>query len=279
MKDNKKQLFLLLRCNKCSSEKPLYYNSTMLTCNCGNKINIKEGIVNYTSDKILQQIPEVEARDEQAEDYLLQGVFPTQIDHMKKFIDNLPTWTKNKPVLDLGCGPGPFTSIFLKRGYKVVGVDFSKKSLVINNKKNQEYKTKVAFIKADLNKIRIAKKSVSVLIMCNFLQHLGSYNKRALFLKNIFKSLITEGFFILTFLNFNLKNLLKKDRFGSYSKGKIKYERLSAREVIKMLPKGVKINSIVPMNISNKPISDRILSYLPGARYLSRMILITGRKI
>lgn len=99
------------------------------------------------------------------------------------------------------------------------------------------------------------------------------------FIKKIFESLVPGGWFFLTFSNFNLVNFFKADLHGSFAGGAIHYERLILKEVLKMLPQGIKIHSVTPMDISSSIFMDRLAARLPPARYLSRMMLIYGRKV
>lgn len=248
------------------------------SCNCGNRIEVKNGIVQYSCDEHLHEISEVEARDSQSDGYLKHAKFPIQIHRINRFLKRLPNNIKTRPVLDLGCGPGPTTNLLLKNGYKVVAVDFSEKSLLLNSKINSSYDSMSSFVKADLNNIRFADNSTYLLMMCDFLQHLGQYEDRILFLKHVYDSLIPGGYFYLSFFNFNIKNYLKGDIRGTFADGNIKYERLLYKEVVGSLPASIKIDAIIPMNIFHSVLPDRLLAAIPGACYLSRMIAISGQK-
>jgi hypothetical protein len=45
-----------------------------------------------------------------------------------------------------------------------------------------------------------------------------------------------------------------------------------------MFPPEVEIDDIIPVNLFYHPRVDWLAGYLPGARYFSRWIIITGRK-
>jgi ubiquinone/menaquinone biosynthesis C-methylase UbiE len=182
-------------------------------------------------------------------------------------------------VLELGSGPGPFTHMLLGQGYHVVAVDFSEKSLLINRDSNTAYGSRVCYVKADLNSLVMARESSNLLLMCDFLQHLGDYDTRNAFISKVFNWLAPGGFFYLTFFNFNIKNYFKGDAHGSFASGAIRYERLLHKEVLKALPKNIAVDSVIPLNIFHSVILDRLASGLPGARYLARMFAICGRKI
>jgi hypothetical protein len=119
---------------------------------------------------------------------------------------------------------------------------------------------------------------MSLLLMCDFLQHLGNRGARDAFLVRAFEWLRPGGAFCLTFFNFNVKNYLKRDRRGTFADGAIGYERLLYRDVIRALPPGVSVDAVTPLNIFHGATADRMASMVPGARWLSRMIMIAGSK-
>jgi len=193
-----------------------------------------------------------------------------------EFCERIPSdQLENKTVLDLGCGPGPNTSTLLSKGCRVIAVDFSKESLAINRKQNMDRHTQVVYVSADLNRIRFAENSVDILVMSDFLQHLGSESIQREFLQNIFKSLKPGGRFYLTFFNINLKNLIKSDTHGTWNEG-ISYTRNRASKVLSMLPTDIDVTQQVPMNLSSSIALDRICSRLPFADWFARWMLLTG---
>lgn len=66
----------------------------------------------------------------------------------KAFMKLLPEKAK---ILDLGCGPGRDAKYFSKKGYEVVGVDFSEKMLQIA----REIAPKAKFLKQDLRRVKL----------------------------------------------------------------------------------------------------------------------------
>jgi hypothetical protein len=118
-----------------------------------------------------------------------------------------------------------------------------------------------------------------VLVMADFLQHLGSREQRETLLRKAIEAMKPGGRFYLTFFNLNIKHFLRGDVHGAYSSGRIRYERLTPENVVDSLPESANILSIRPMNIVNSSFGlDRALSFVPGARYLGRMIELTGLK-
>lgn len=263
----------------CAQNAHLSWSHARGLCECGNRIEVDQTLVYYTASECLEEISEVTARDNQAVGYLQHSKFPIQIFRVKQFLSGLPRLAKERPVFELGCGPGPFTQMLLEQGYQVVAVDFSERSLLINRDANTAFGSKVCYVKADLNSLLMARESTNLLLMCDFLQHLGAYHKRNAFLAKAFEWLAPGGSFYLTFFNFNIKNYLKGDLHGSFAGGAITYERLLYKEVLRALPRNIKVDWVVPLNIFHSVVSDRLASGLPGAKYVARMMGISGRKV
>jgi SAM-dependent methyltransferase len=267
-----------LRCPSCAREVELDSNDAPATCGCGTVLGVESGLVAYSSRPGLRGIPEVAARDGEADGYLQHAKFPIQRFRVKQFLAGLPDWLKKRPVIELGCGPGPHTRSLLEADYDVIAVDFSEKSLLINRDANLDYAGRVCYVKADLNALKMSPDCTNLLLMCDFLQHLGSADVRAAFIRKAFDWLAPGGYFYLTFFNLNVVNYLKGDLRGTFAGGAIHYERLLYKEVVKAFPQSVCVGSVVPLNIFHDVVPDRLAAMLPGAKWLSRMIAISGRK-
>ena len=268
-----------LRCPVCSSADPLVWTGTNGTCACGRTMRILNGCVQYSLSETLDQIPEVGTRDRHADGYLRHAKFPTQISRVEHFLQSLSGRNSEDVACDLGCGPGPYTSMLAGQGYRVIAVDFSIRSLALNRSSlRATERAAVTYVRADLNELRMAPESVDLLLMCDFLQHLGGQSARTAFLTKAFGWLRSGGRFYLTFFNVNIKNYLKNDLRGSFANGSIAYERLRHRDVVSSLPAGVAVDTITPLNIFSGAMADRLASAIPGASVLSRMIALSGSK-
>ena len=227
---------------------------------------------------------EMVTRDKQAVGYLKHEKFPTQISSFKQWLNKFAidlqgtSYKSKKIALDLGCGPGPYTKYLQNLGYEVIAIDFSKDSLIINSAECKNSKNEVVFLQEDLNKISLMKDSVDLVVMADFLQHLGSKYHRERLLNEAVMALKKDGNFYLSFFNLNIKNYFKNDVHGDFSGGTIRYERLTASNVLLGLCDDVKINFVMPMNIVHDAFIDRILTRIPGAKYLARMMVIAGTK-
>lgn len=176
----------------------------------------------------------------------------------------------------MGCGPGPYTAILSGRGG--LAIDFSRTSLEIN-KKSCATEADWVFLQEDLNNLVIPKFEFDISVMADFIQHLGSRTQREELLMKSFSALKPGGYFYLTFFNVNILNYLRGDIHGGWVSNSIIYERLTIENVISSLPGCAIVKSVRPMNIFNKSCwLDRAVSRFPMARYLGRMIEITGIK-
>lgn len=236
------------------------------------------GLIEYTPSADLELIPEVTARDRQAAGYLQHSKFPTQIFRVQQFLASVPESAAEAPVFELGCGPGPITPMLARR-FQVMSVDFSEASLELNRQAlPPAQREAVTYVRADLHALRLARESTSLLMMCDFLQHLGTSEQRNAFLSKAFGWLRPGGYFYLTFFNLNIKNRFRRDVAGAFADGAIKYERLRRADVVRALPAGIVVDDVVPMNIFRNSVPDRFAARVPGAGLFSRMIAIAGRK-
>jgi SAM-dependent methyltransferase len=217
-------------------------------------------------------VPEMQARDQQSGHSLAFPKLKVQAYRAAQFLDRHPG--NGGLVLDLGCGPGPTTALLLRAGYQAIAVDFSLESLKVNMRECGE--GPAIFVHADLNKISFREESVDGLMMSDFLQHLGDHEVQRRFLTKAILALRPGGWFCLSFFNLNIKHRLRGDVAGSFADGAIPYRRLTPRIVRGLLPPQARVSAVLPMNISYNVAIDRIVSRLPLARHLARMILMRG---
>lgn len=269
------ELLDFILCETCGAPIKASPDGSVARCLNGHSCGFAEGILEYTSPMSLADNKEVAARDRQARSYLSHSKVAVHSMRFREFCDGVPRdFLENKIALDLGCGPGPNASILLSKGCKVIAVDFSRQSLVLNQNANLDYLADSLYVCADLNRIRFAENAADVLVMSDFLQHLGDRNRQGEFLQSIFRSLKPGGVFYLTFFNINLKNLIKSDIRGNW--GEISYMRNRVGDVLRMLPADIVVAQQTPMNLSTSVGMDRILSRLPYADWFARWMLLTG---
>lgn len=94
-------------------------------------------------------------------------------------------------LLDLGCGPGLYTSAFQKKGYSVTGIDFNKASIEYAKSHHQG----IEYFDGDyLKSYPGSKFDTIIMIYCDLGTH--SDNGRDILLSNIYSSLKDGGVFI-----------------------------------------------------------------------------------
>lgn len=268
-----------IACPSCGQSLWEQKEDGVLCQNCTQSLQLtREGILVYTpNDKIKGE--EQETRDRQASAYLKHSKFPTQKHSLNQFLPSLSCDLKKKPVLDLGCGPGPSTALLHNHGFHLVtSIDFSLQSLILNKggiPKNDDQQ----YICADLNQVSFVSDENGVLLMTDFLQHLGDWHAQKRFLKKALNSLLIGGQFYLSCFNLNIKNYLRGDIHGSFSNGAIQYSRIHHKELRKLLPDNMLIEDFYPMNIFNSSLLDRFARKVPGSLFLGRMSVITGSRV
>lgn len=114
-------------------------------------------------------------------------------------------------LLDLGCGPGLYTSIFKDRGYSVTGIDFNKVSIEYAAEKRKD----IEYISGDyIKEYPGGKYDVIIMIYCDMGTH--SDNDRDTLLKNIYLSLDEGGVFIFDVFTEDLVKDKKEDKSWEY---------------------------------------------------------------
>lgn len=122
--------------------------------------------------------------------------------------------THSKPqarLLDLGCGPGLYTSIFRKKHYSVTGIDFNKAS--IEYAQNQDMD--IRYIEGDyINQYPEGRFDTVIMIYCDLGTH--SDCDRDTLLSNIYNSLEKNGVFIFDVFTEKLTKDKNEDKSWDY---------------------------------------------------------------
>ena len=115
-----------------------------------------------------------------------------------EFIEKSVDWiSKILPsVLDIGCGPGLYTERYAKKGYRVVGVDFSHRSINYAQMSAKRKGLPIDYFYQDYLKLSLDKEfDFATMIYCDF--GALSTNDRKQLLKIIYQHLKPGGRFLL----------------------------------------------------------------------------------
>lgn len=273
----------LIRCLQCG--KSISLCSDVNGCACGATSYLQRNGIYARKGLSEENLTEMKARDSQAKGYLQHIKFSTQVASFERWLSHAPKSAgaglarPDLQVLELGCGPGPYSKLMKSRGYSVAAIDFSFESLRINAESCETVKSGAAiFVQEDLNKLGLQPESVDLLVMADFLQHLGSRALRERLLYEACNALRPGGRFYLSFFNLNIKNFLKGDIHGNFAGKEMAYERLSSANVQSSLPEFVEVEKIEPMNIFHSAKLDSMMRAVPWALLLARMAVITGNR-
>lgn len=98
-------------------------------------------------------------------------------------------------LLDLGCGPGLYTERLYEKGYKVTGIDFSKRSVAYAKKQARLKKMAIPYIYQDYLELDYKDEfDTATLIYCDY--GALSDKQRAILLNKVYNLLKKEGKFI-----------------------------------------------------------------------------------
>jgi SAM-dependent methyltransferase len=277
----------LIFCPQCGHalEDPGYGT---LACRCGAcSLRNESGL--YLSEGF-DSIVDIErlVRDAQADTYLQHAKFPTQLDSFRTWLQSAAGGSDqryqggdgNYCALDLGCGPGPYTRELQQAGFKVLAVDASATSLAINADacSHSSNAGNVSFVQYDLNQLVLKPASVDLVLMADFIQHLGGRQQRERLLREVAVAMKPGARFYMSFFNLNLKHYFKGDVHGGFAGGAIRYERLTLPNMLAEMPQALRVEKVQPLNVFHSVVPDRLAAYLPGVFWLARMAAISGRK-
>ncbi len=99
-------------------------------------------------------------------------------------------------ILDLGCGTGGHALTLVERGYKVAGVDLSRKMLEIGKRKAKKSKLNIKFIEGDIRNIELNQKFDVVISMFAVMSYQVANQDLISAFKTAWKHLKKSGLFI-----------------------------------------------------------------------------------
>ena len=139
------------------------------------------------------------------------------------FIDRSAEWIvsrfgldETKSVLDLGCGPGLYTTRLARSGAQVTGIDFSKRSIQYAQKQSQRQGLPIDHVHADYQQYETnARFDLITMIMCDFC--VLSPRRVQKMLDKIFAFLKPGGAVLLD--AYTLRAFEKREEIATYAPG------------------------------------------------------------
>ncbi len=195
------------------NEKGLPINGFFICLKCQTKYFVKKGIIDFINKKnIASKLADSERkrRDEDAE------LYEYYISNYEDSTNTLPIAkavnSKNKTILDLGCGVGYITLKYVDNADVVIACDFSEDSLNLFNKKIQETSLKnICLIRVDITKLPFNKNEMfDSVVIAGVLHHIPSKKDRELLIKSSNILLKNNGNLVVSVYNYILTKRIRK---------------------------------------------------------------------
>jgi len=106
-----------------------------------------------------------------------------------------------KSMLDAGCGTGPLSVRFAKKGMKVTGIDLSEDMLRVASDKARKWGVQVRFACQDMRRMEIPSRVDSVISACDGVNYLLTLEDVKAFFESAFKALKSSSPFAFDISN------------------------------------------------------------------------------
>lgn len=122
-------------------------------------------------------------------------------------------------LLDIGCGPGLYDTLFAQMGYRVTGVDFSSRSIAYAKEAAARDGLSIHYLCQDYLSLSLDESfDLCTFIYCDY--GALSTEDRRLVLSNVFRCLRPGGRLLFDVFSFNiLKDFQEKETFSYYQNG------------------------------------------------------------
>jgi len=128
---------------------------------------------------------------------------------------------KNAIIFDIGCGPGTYTKTIYDMGYKIIGVDYSKPTIMKAIKKSK--RRDIYYIVSDAYSLPFKDAYANVIICLGLLQSISNENA---IISEIVRTLKKDGIILLMTLNSLSIRIILKEFLYKF----LKYETTSNTE-------------------------------------------------
>ena len=128
-------------------------------------------------------------------DELTQNVeYEKRCDYILSFFEQ--NGIKSGTVLDLACGTGSMSIPFMKKGYRIIGVDLSEEMLEIASNRLFEAGNSFSLLKAKMQEFELPEKAEACICCLDSINHLNNINDVLATFKNVYDSLNNGGLFV-----------------------------------------------------------------------------------
>ena len=103
---------------------------------------------------------------------------------------------KSGTVLDLACGTGSMSIPFMKKGYRIIGVDLSEEMLEIASNRLFEAGNNLSLLKAKMQEFELPEKAEACICCLDSINHLNNIDDVLATFKNVYDSLNNGGLFV-----------------------------------------------------------------------------------
>ena len=185
--------------------------------------------------------------------HILKAEYKNYIDDIKQFYENVSISSLKKRVskketislfnfitklinkdaliLDLGCGYGRISNLLASKGYKVEGIDISRKLITYAKKEAREKGLKIKYYVGDFLSYRFKKKFDVILCLWSTIFHFIKEEDRIKLLNKVYRILNKKGRFIVEFPYLNKKWLQWLEKHKRFSNKFLQFERIGKYEV------------------------------------------------
>ena len=128
-------------------------------------------------------------------DELTQNVeYEKRCDYILSFFEK--NGIKSGTVLDLACGTGSMSIPFMKKGYNIIGLDYSEEMLEIASNRLSEAGNNFSLLKAKMQEFELSEKIGACICRLDSINHLNNIDDVQATFKNVYDSLNNNGLFV-----------------------------------------------------------------------------------
>lgn len=128
-------------------------------------------------------------------DELTQNVeYEKRCDYILSFFEK--NGIKSGTVLDLACGTGSMSIPFIKKGYNIIGLDYSEEMLEIASNRLSEAGNNFSLLKAKMQEFELSEKADTCICCLDSINHLNNIDDVQATFKNVYDSLNNNGLFV-----------------------------------------------------------------------------------